>query len=153
MGETLRDRRLRYARAILESKSSSTALLGENAGLDGLRVLVLGAAPSETLCALMHTECRKAEARLPDASCEINSADLVLVPHVTLITLGRVARQAARALERHGRIVMANPGGERDFIGSASRELVQAGFEMPILQSRDGLICLHASPVEGLRSH
>ena len=146
MGETLRDRRLRYARSILESRSTSTALLGENSSLDGLRILVLGTAPSETLCALVHTECRAAQSRLPDAACEARAADLVLVPHVTLVTLGRVVRQAAHALDPDGRLVIAIPAGERDFIGCASRELLQAGFEPPILQSRDGLVCLHASP-------
>nr|WP_321984147.1 hypothetical protein [uncultured Lichenicoccus sp.] len=148
MGETLRDRRLRYARAILDSRSTTTALLGENSDLDGLRVLVLGTAPNETLCALLHTECRTAEARLPDAICETHIADLVLAPHVTLVNLGRVVRQAARALDQHGRFVVAVPNGERDFIGSANRELLQAGFETPILESRAGLICLHASPSE-----
>ncbi|WP_428377342.1 hypothetical protein [Lichenicoccus sp.] len=148
MGETLRDRRLRYARAILDSRSTATALLGESSDLDGLRVLVLGAAASETLCALMHTECRNAEARLPDASCDARMADLVLAPHVTLVTLGRVVRQAAWALDQHGRIVIAVPGGERDFIGSATRELLQAGFETPILQGGHGQICIHASPGE-----
>ena len=131
MSETLRDRRLRYARAILQSRSTSAALLGETSGLDGLRVLVLGTAPAETLCALMHTDCRNAGSRHPDAHAEARSADLVLVPHVSLITVGRVIAQAARALDRDGRIVVAVPGADRDLRLATLRLLTEAGFQTP----------------------
>lgn len=131
MSETLRDRRLRYARAILQSRSTWTSLLGEISGLDGLRVLVLGTAPTETLCALMHTECRKAEARLPDAYSDARSADLVLVPHVTVITIGRVIAQAARSLDHGGRIVVAMQADDRDLKLATLRTLGEFGFLMP----------------------
>ena len=136
MGETLRGRRLRYVRAILQFHSTSAALLGETSSLDGLRVLVLGAAPADTLCALMHTECR-AEARLPDSHCEARSADLVLAPHVTLVTVARVVAQAARSLDPGGRIVMALPTDDRELNAAALRTLADAGFLAPSMD-RDG---------------
>ena len=145
MTETLRDRRLRYARTILQSRPTSTALVGENTSLEGLRVLVLGSFPAETLCALMHTECRKAEARQPDGHTEARSADLVLAPHVTLVTISRVIAQAARSLDHAGRIVIAVPPFEHDFVNLTIRALLQAGFEMPFLQSEAGETRIHAN--------
>ena len=131
MSETLRDRRLRYARAILQSRSTSAALLGETTDLDGLRVLVLGTAPADTLCALMHTDCRKAEARLPDGHVEAGSADLALVAHVSLLTVSRIVAQAARALDHGGRIVMALPTEDRILKGAALHTLAEFGFAAP----------------------
>lgn len=144
MSETLRDRRTRYARAILQSRSGSVALVGETSDLDGQRVLVLGSYPAETLAALIHTECRKAEARRPDACTETGSADLVLVPHPTLVTISRIVEQAARSLDDHGRIAVAVPLNERDFIGLAVKTLIQAGFETPVLQVEGGETRIHA---------
>ena len=138
MSELLRDRRLHYAQAILQSRSASRALLGETSDLDGLRVLVLGTAPADTLCALMYTECRKAECRLPDAYCEARSADLVLAPHVTLITISRIAAQAARSLDRGGRIVVALPADDRDLKVAALRTLCEAGFLAPSIHIDGG---------------
>jgi hypothetical protein len=145
MSETLRDRRLRYARSILQSRPSSLALVGENFGLDGLRVLVLGTSPADTLCALMHTECRTAEARCPDAYTHMRSADLVLAPYAELTTIGRIAKQAARALDHDGRIVVAASEHERDFIIVAVRELILAGFEQPVLEQEAGQTRVHAN--------
>ncbi len=144
MSETLRDRRLRYARAILQSRSTSTALLAETSDLEGLRVLVLGTAPANTLCALMHTECRKAEARLPDAYCEARSADLVLAPHVGLVTIGRVVAQAARSLDHGGRIVLALPADDRDLRAAALRTLGEFGFLTPSMDVDGGEIRVRA---------
>ena len=144
MSETLRDRRLRYARTILQSRRSAIALLGETSDLESLRVLVLGTAPADTLCALMHTECRKAEARLPEAHIEMRTADLVLAPHVTLVTLELVVAQAARALDHNGRIVLAVAPRERDFVGQALRALNRAGFEGAYLVSEGGESRIHA---------
>ncbi len=101
------------------------------------RVLVLGTAPADTLCALMHTECRNAEARLPDSHCEARSADLVLAPHVTLVTVARVVAQAARSLDHGGRIVMALPTDDRELNAAALRTLADAGFLAPSMD-RDG---------------
>ena len=144
MSETLRDRRLRYARTILQSRRSTMALLGENSALEGLRVLVLGTAAADTLCALMHTECRKAEARLPEAHVESRSADLVLAPHVTLVTINQVINQAVRALDHYGRIVIAVPPHERDFIDVTIGTLVRSGFEVPHLRSEGDQTTIHA---------
>lgn len=129
MVETLRDRRLRYVRSIPESRSTSRALFGQTSGLDGQRVLVLGTHPTETLCALVHTECRTAEARLPDAHSEARSADLVLVPHVTVVTLGQIVAQAARSLVHDGRIILAVDTHERSLVSTATRALSNAGFK------------------------
>lgn len=145
MSGTLRDRRLRYARTILQSRQCSIALVGETSDLEGLRVLVLGTSAADTLCALMHTECRKAEARTPDAHAETRSADLVLVPHVTLATINPVINQAIRSLDHHGRIVIASPAGERHFIDLTVAALVQAGFEPPFLEFDGGETRIHAS--------
>lgn len=98
MPETLRDRRVRHARSIIMPQPTSAALLGESGDLAGLRVLVLGNAVSETLCALMHTECRRAETRMPGCQTEARSADLVLVPHLTRESVDRVISQATHAL-------------------------------------------------------
>ncbi len=144
MNETLRDRRLRYVRTILQSRRSTVALLGENAALEGLRVLVLGTAAADTLCALMHTECRKAEARLPDAHVEARAADLVLVPHVTLVTINQVIGQAVRSLDHYGRIVIAVPLNQRDFVDVTIGTLLRSGFEMPHLRSEGGQATIHA---------
>lgn len=143
MSESLRDRRTRYARTILQSRSSSVALVGETADLQGMRVLVLGCHPADTLAALIHTECRRAEARLPDAHTECRSADIVLVPHATLITIRRIIDQAARSLDDHGRIVIAVPPHERDFVAVATNILVQAGFDTPYLQTDGGEMRVH----------
>ena len=83
MPETLRDRRVRHARSVLMPATISVALLGEGGDLAGLRVLVLGSAVAGTLCALMHTECCRAETRMPGCQTEGRAADLVLVPHLT----------------------------------------------------------------------
>ncbi len=144
MSGTLRDRRLRYARTILQSRRSAMALLGENAALEGLRVLVLGTAAADALCALMHTECRKAEARLPEAHVEARSADLVLAPHVTLVTINQVINQAVRALDHDGRIVIAVPPNAGDFVDVTVGTLVRAGFEMPQLRHEGGRTTIHA---------
>ena len=143
MSESLRDRRTRYARTILQSRSSSVALVGETSDLEGMRVLVLGCYPADTLAALIHTECRRAEARLPDAHTEARSADIVLVPHATLVTIGRIINQAARSLDDHGRMVIAVPQHERDFVGLATKALLQAGFDTAYLQTDGGEIRIH----------
>ena len=134
MSETLRDRRLRYARAILQSRSTSAALLGETTDLDGLRVLVLGTAPADTLCALMHTDCRKAEARLPDCHVAVGSADLALVAHVSLLTVSRIVAQAARALDGGGRIVMGLSAEDRMLRDAVLHTLAEFGFSAPQVQ-------------------
>ena len=125
MSETLRDRRLRYA-------------------LEGVRLLVLGTAAADTLGALMHTECRKAEARLPEAHVETWSADLVLVPHVTLATINQVVGQAVRSLDHYGRIVIAVPPHECCFVDVTIGTLLRSGFEMPHLRSEGGQAAIHA---------
>jgi len=152
MADTLRGRRLRYAQAILGSRRGGGALLGEAALVDGARVLVLGEAPSETLCALIHTECRTADARLPDAPVEPGSADLVLVPHPSFCTLGRIAVQASRALQAGGRLVMAIPP-ERDFALLASRTLREAGFAEPLGYRENGRELLQARRARDAGQH
>ena len=138
MSETLRDRRTRYARTILQSRSSSVALVGETSDLEGQRVLVLGTYPADTMAALVHTECRRAETRLPDAHTDARCADLVLVPHATLVTITRIIAQAARSLDDHGRMIIAAPSNERDFVGLTVKALIQAGFQTPTMQTDGG---------------
>ncbi|MCQ8239801.1 hypothetical protein [Rhizosaccharibacter radicis] len=136
MSDTLRARRVRYAQAILQSRSGTEALLGEGGDLLGQRVLVLGERGADTLCALVHTECLSADARLPDAFVRDLAADLVLVPHPSLRTLGRIVAQASRALRPDGRLVMAVPA-EHGFAVLACRALAEAGFAepMPVLDA------------------
>jgi hypothetical protein len=134
MSETLRDRRVRHARSIIMPQPTSTALLGESGDLAGLRVLVLGNAVSETMCALMHTECRRAETRLPGCQTEARSTDLVLVPHLTRENVDRVISQATHALCHHGRVVVALPGHGRDLIAHCAMMLIGAGFDLPTLR-------------------
>ena len=138
MPETLRDRRVRHARSIIMPQPTSAALLGESGDLAGQRVLVLGGAVSETLCALMNTECRRAETRMPGCQTEARSADLVLVPHLTRENVDRVISQATHALCHHGRIVVAlpaaSPGHGRDLIAHCSLMLIGAGFDLPMLR-------------------
>ncbi len=148
MPETLRDRRVRHARSIIMPQPSSAALLGESGDLSGLRVLVLGGAVSETLCALMHTECRRAETRMPGCQTEARSADLVLVPHLTRESVDRVISQATHALCHHGRIVIALPaalpGHGRDLVAHCALMLIGAGFDLPMLRGEGELRTLCA---------
>ena len=148
MPETLRDRRVRHARSIIMPQPASAALLGESGDLTGLRVLVLGGAVSETLCALMHTECRRAETRMPGCQTEARSADLVLVPHLTRESVDRVISQATHALCHHGRIVIALPaalpGHGRDLVAHCALMLIGAGFDLPMLRGEGELRTLCA---------
>ena len=130
MGDTIRAQRMRYAQAILRSRAASGALLGEGDFADGAHVLVLGEHREDTLCALMHTECLTAESRAPDAAVRERSADLVLVPHLTLRTLGRVVRQAATAARPNARLAMVRSD-EPGFDEAAARELRVMGFDPP----------------------
>ena len=148
MAETLRDRRVQYARSITMPQPSPAALLGESGDLAGLRVLVLGSAVSETMCALMHTECRSAETRVPGCQTEARSADLVLVPGLTRENVDRVISQATHALCHHGRIVIALPaalpGHGRDLVAHCAMMLIGAGFDLPMLRGEGGSRTLHA---------
>ena len=125
MPETLRDRRVRHARSILMPQAASFALLGEAGDLAGLRVLVLGTAVAETLCALMHTECRRAETRMPGCQTDIRSADLVLVPQLTRENVDRVVSQAAHCPHPGwtdcGRAARLEPGSGRALRPDADR--------------------------------
>ncbi len=143
MPETLRDRRVRHARSILMPATTGAVLLGETGDLAGLNVLVLGHAVSETLCALMHTECRRAETRTPGCQTEAQSADLVLVPHLTWENVDRVITQAARALCSRGRIVARIPGQGRDLLAHCALMLIGAGFDLPVLrgEATETILC------------
>ena len=143
MPETLRDRRLRYARSILTPAPADASLLGETGDLAGLNVLVLGHAVSEMLCALMHTECRRAETRMPGCQVEAHSADLALVPHLAWENVDRVISQAARALCARGRIVARISGQGRDLVAHCALMLIGAGFDLPVLraQGTETILC------------
>ncbi len=134
MPETLRDRRIRHARSILMSPPAGNSLLGETGDLAGLRVLVLGQSVSETMCALMHTECRRVESRQPGCQTEARSADLVLVPHLTRENVDRVISQAAHALCQHGRIVIAMPANGRELATHCALMLLGADFDLPAVR-------------------
>lgn len=151
MTETLRDRRVRHARSIIMPTHAQTALLGETGDFSGLRVLVLGGVAAGTLCALMHTECRRAESRTPGCRTEAGSADLVLVPYLTRENVDRVITQAAHALSHHGRIVVALPGQGRDLVAHASLMLIGAGFDLPVLrgEGEQRTLCAHRGEVSG----
>ena len=137
MPETLRDRRVRHARSLImgadETGSSPGPLVGACGDLTGQRVLVLGDMVGKTLCALMHTECRRAEARLPGCSTEGRSADLVLVPHLTDENAAGIIGQAAHALCPRGRIRIALPVADRRLLASCTLLLIGAGFDLPEL--------------------
>ncbi len=145
MPETLRDRRVRHARSILMPAPIGAALLGEAGDLTGLNVLVLGQAVPETLCALMHTECRRAESRMPGCQVEAHSAHLVLVPHLAWENVDRVVDQAARALCSSGRIVARIPGQGRDLVAHAALMLIGAGFDLPVRRGEGAETILCAS--------
>ncbi len=142
MAETLRDRRVRHARSIIMPDHSLSPLLGETGNLADLRVLVLGGMVTETLCALMHTECLRAETRTPGCRTEAGSADLVLVPHLTRENADRVITQAAHALSQNGRVVIALPvsssGQGRELVAHTSLMLIGAGFDLPVLRGEGG---------------
>ncbi len=151
MPETLRDRRVRHARSILMAPPAGAVLLGETGDLAGLNVLVLGQAVSETLRALMRTDSRRVETRMPGFRVEAHSADLVLVPHLAWENVDRVISQAARALCSTGRIVARIPGQGRDLVTHSAMMLIGAGFDLPVLRgdAAETILCASRGPYSG----
>jgi len=139
------ERNSRYAASILMSPPGAPALLGIDDDLAGLRVLVLGNAVTETLCALMHTECRQAETRTPGCQTTAFSAELVLVPRLTRENVDSVINQAAHALCQNGRIVIATAGKGPELLAHCAMMLLGAGFDLPVAAGENDLRTMSAT--------
>ena len=127
MPETLRDRRIRYARTLIAT--SPGALLDEAGDLTGLDVLVLGHQVGETMCELTMTECRSVEARAPGCRVDRRAADVVVVPNLTETSARGVVEQATRALDRGGRMVVRLPREASRLAYDVRVMLAVAGFD------------------------
>ncbi len=127
MSETLRDRRIRYARTLIAAVPGK--LLTEAGDLAGRDVLVLGHQVGETMCELTMTECRSVEARAPGCRVDRGAADVVMVPNVTETTARGVVAQATRALDRGGRVVVRLPEAASRLAYDVRVMLAVAGFD------------------------
>ncbi len=135
MPDTLRDRRIRHARALLSA--SPGGLIAEAGDLAGRDVLVLGHSVGETLCELIATECRSAEARVPGCRVDRHAVDVVLVPNLAEGASGAIIKQAIAALARGGRIVVRLPPTASRLAHELRETLVLSGFDQ-ILEVRGG---------------
>ena len=126
MSQTLRDRRVSHAQAIMAEPEPG--LIGQAGDLEGKRVLVLGSSPSSTLSALDGTACRHAEGLRPGCRATAGSADLVLVPDCGAADLAGLVRQATVALMQGGAVVFRLSRTDRRFAHEVRVGLVMVGF-------------------------
>lgn len=119
----LRRRRVAYAQGLIHGGPGGiVAAAGDLAAKD---VLVLGPVVGSTMCALVMTECRRAESRLPGCRVDPGAADIVLVPAAPGAAMPGLVRQAAAALRDGGSVVIQLPG--RPAAAAGIRDLVSAG--------------------------
>ncbi len=103
----LRQRRVAYAQGLIQGTACGVvAAAGDLAAKD---VLVLGPVVSSTMCALVMSECRRAESRLPGCRVEPASADIAIIPPAPRAALPGLVRQAAAALREGGSVVIQLP--------------------------------------------
>ena len=148
MLEMLSDQRVHYirqTRPVVVPPPISTVLLDESGDVADQRILVLGSNDiAETMCALVHTECRHAETCIPGCHTAAGAVDLVLVPHLTRDNVDGIISQAAHSLCRHGRIVIGLTSQGRQLVALGTLMLIGAGFDMPVLHEGDGRRTLSA---------
>lgn len=142
----LRQRRVAYAQGLIQGTTNGVvAAAGDLTGKD---VLVLGPVVSSTMCALVMSECRRAESRLPGCRVECGAADIVIVPPAPREAMPGLVRQAATALHDGGSVVIQLPTGPavageiRACVAAggflALREVVRTGERFLLAERRRG---------------
>ncbi len=100
----LRQRRVAYAQGLINGTASGVvAAAGDLTAKD---VLVLGPVVASTMCALVMSECRRAESRLPGCRVDPGVTDVVIVPPAPREAMAGLVRQAAAALHEGGTLVI-----------------------------------------------
>lgn len=126
MHTDLRHRRVEHARHL--GAPGGDTLLDHAGDLTDQRVLVLGRATADIVCALTLTECRHVETTTPEPHVTVGPADLVLITDIADATVLATVRQARRALRHGGRVVARLGRHDRHRARELRLALVIAGF-------------------------
>ncbi len=114
-----------------EAQGSRAARLLRFAGpLDGMHALVIGAAPTSLLDALLGSDCAAATCLRDTRLLAEDGQDLLIAPDLDEIAAAlRVVRLARRALAPTGRLVASVHGAPSDMLGAALlREIGREGL-------------------------